>query len=147
MKYFWVYRIGISMGTEGMRPCSFWLNLGFASFGIFIGVMLYLTVWVRYVEGVFLEWEVYCPRVLYMGAISGLVTWIACVNACLSQRSRESTFAAMFKRRVSFPPTLGLWYLCRFTLGLWPVYGILTIPILGVLFFGTLMLSHFIPVW
>jgi hypothetical protein len=32
-----------------------------------------------------------------------------------------------------------------FTVGLWPVYGLLTVPILSVLFMGALMSTHFLP--
>lgn len=82
-----------------------------ASFGLSFGIMLYLTVYLRYIKNVWIEWEVYCPRVVQAGAFSGLAA------------------------------ALGL------IIGFWPVYGFLTFGVLGVLFFGAIMLPHFIPVW
>lgn len=92
------------------RACRrLWFNLGVVCFVVSFGVMIYMTLWLRYVEGIFLEWEVVCPNQLKLGAISGLLSFVF------------------------------------LTMGLWPVYSLFTVAILGVLFFGSLMLAHFIP--
>jgi hypothetical protein len=86
-----------------------WFNLGVVCFALSLGVVLYMSLWVRYVENVWLQWEVYCPNQLRLGALSGLAAFVF------------------------------------FTIGLWPVYSLFTVAILGVLFFGALMTAHFIP--
>jgi hypothetical protein len=91
------------------RPRRFWFNLGVVCFAVSFGVLLYMTVWIRYVQGIWLDWEVVCPNQMKLGAVSGLLSFV-----CLS-------------------------------IGLWPVYSLFTVAILGVLFFGALMSAHFIP--
>ncbi|KAA0154389.1 hypothetical protein FNF27_05851 [Cafeteria roenbergensis] len=86
-----------------------WFNLGVVCFVVSFGVLVYMTFWLRYVEGIYLEWEVVCPNQLKLGAVSGALAFVF------------------------------------LTIGLWPVYSLFTVAILGVVFFGGMMLTHFVP--
>lgn len=86
-----------------------WFNVGVVCFVVSFGVLVYMTFWLRYVEGIYLEWEVVCPNQLKLGAASGALAFVF------------------------------------LTVGLWPVYSLFTVAILGVVFFGGMMLTHFVP--
>lgn len=105
-------------GANGCRPNRvalvlprhrLWFNLGVVCFVVSFGVLVYMTFWLRYVEGIYLEWEVVCPNQLKLGAASGALAFVF------------------------------------LTIGLWPVYSLFTVAILGVVFFGGMMLTHFVP--
>jgi hypothetical protein len=87
-----------------------WFNAGVVFLALQVGLVLYLTVWVRYVRRITLEWEAYCPRVLQASVWTGLVAFLL------------------------------------FSVGLWPVFGLLTVPLLLLLVMGLVMSTHFMPI-
>jgi hypothetical protein len=86
-----------------------WFNGGLVFLAVQVGLVFYLTVWLRYVRGITMEWEAYCPRVLNASIWTGAVAFLL------------------------------------FCVALWPVFGLLTAPLLLLIIMGLIMLTHFMP--
>lgn len=49
-----------------------WITFAAACFGLNCVLCFYLTVWLPYVRRVFIEWSVYCPRVIPAMTVTGI---------------------------------------------------------------------------
>jgi hypothetical protein len=58
-----------------------WFNAGVVFLAVQVVLVLYLTVWLRYVMRITLEWEAYCPRVLQASIATGAVAFVCFVLA------------------------------------------------------------------
>jgi hypothetical protein len=108
-------------GNTGKQLAIFWFNVGLAGFAGWCAMAFYLVVWLKYIMKIEVEWEEYSPRAIPIATVLAVGSLLGC--------ARRPTPTAPRSFVVSF----------------WPVWGVLTLPIVWFLFLGALNLAHFVP--
>jgi hypothetical protein len=99
----------------------FFLDLAFTGIGLNISIMLYMTVYLPYIAHIDADLEQYCPRLIPVITLSGVLSFLL----------------YYFKVKVYFSYS-GI-------MGLWPLFGLLTPVYMFILFMGYTMVLLFLP--
>ena len=137
-------------GNTKKQLAIFWFNIGLAGFAGWCSMVVYLVIWLKYVQKIDVEWEEYSPRSIPVATICALSSLLGCAPRTTSGPTartpapRSATAEAPNPARARpLRPSCPL--ACRFVVSFWPVWGFLTLPIVWFLFLGALNLAHFSP--
>ena len=140
-------------GNAGKQLAVFWFNVGLAGFAGWVTMAAYLVVWLKYIKRIEVEWEEYSPRAIPIATVCAIGSLLGCVHRPTEFRARTPRFAAASSAvpprhplaRTRPSPTPSPCARRSFIFAFWPVWGILTLPIIWFLFLGALNLAHFVP--
>mmetsp|Transcript_8378 Transcript_8378/g.7743 ORF Transcript_8378/g.7743 Transcript_8378/m.7743 type:complete len:142 (+) Transcript_8378:296-721(+) len=94
---------------ENPNTNAFFLDVSLTCIGLNITLMLYLTLYLPYIAKVTEDWETYCPQIIPVMTLSGVIAFISGI------------------------------------VGLWPIWGFLTIVYVIILIMGYTMTLIFLP--